>query len=667
MRLYGLEPRRNDLARGIVIARAIQPLDAAAQRAVWERLAQAGVTQLKDRSDDSESEPSRQWLAATWIPPTADEIDAQRTALDDAATTHGLEAIWCVKVETGIDGVAWLELGSAEAAADFDEPTVEVESAEGDQPVEVLYTAPDVPALSVTGEAVGSEPDDEDDEDADDDEDDEDEDADDDEDDDAEIPLLESYWRNGPPPFERTVEFPIERYPEIIDSYTSDSFGVSIKLDGPSLAGEESVINAFFTLWLSVYEDERVEGFEPFHRADVIHDRRHRSAMMRVEQFAVPATPPDQVHFLLWIIARINDVIPLVWSRFRTGSDEASDSDDSGETTGGPEGLARAHHVLPSSWPSDDDSGDDPGSLVILAGNPLAERFRRLGEEAAIAWAVGQSVWSRRELAEMLIEIALEDGNAASVAESLLRRAVEFDASSDAATWLCTVLIHQGKVEDAVELARGSSDHTLRMVVVSELAMKSPDALLGALDVLDPQTLRTTTPEQLAELAVTIARHAPACLDPFLEQLPTSVALVPYLYNESFRVDRPLGLAILRKVLALPIPAEDTGEIRMAFAMAWNNACIYAHELGQYELAAELADGGQPYALENPYIYHSAACAYAAVGQVDRAIQQVANALEYGYEHSEKMETDADLEPLRSDPRFSALFVEWRTRRADLN
>ena len=101
--------------------------------------------------------------------------------------------------------------------------------------------------------------------------------------------------------------------------------------------------------------------------------------------------------------------------------------------------------------------------------------------------------------------------------------------------------------------------------------------------------------------------------------------------------------------------------------MAWNNACIHAHALGDYELAVELADGGQRYAPENPYIYHSAACAYAAAGDIPRALDQVQQAIDHDYEHSEKMETDQDLSPLHRDPRFSALFVEWRTRRADLN
>ena len=142
---------------------------------------------------------------------------------------------------------------------------------------------------------------------------------------------------------------------------------------------------------------------------------------------------------------------------------------------------------------------------------------------------------------------------------------------------------------------------------------------------------------------------------------------MPYLYNTSFSVERPQALAILRKVLALPAPVREAGEARTALVMAWNNACIHAHALGDYKLAVELADGGQPFGPENPYIYHSAACAYAAVGQIDRALEQVGRAIEHEYEHAEKMETDPDLAVLQKDPRFSALFVEWRTRRADLN
>lgn len=608
---------------------------------MWEALAAAGVTEAERRETDDGGEPEqeveRQWLAAPWIPPSPGELEAQRTALEQAAATYGLEAIWCVKVETGIDGVAWMEIAASEPVADededdgappqLDEPQ-EVVDAIFEENEEVLYAAPDAPPPSPEGEASGED------------------DTDDGDDDDMLDDIssaLESHWRNGVPPFEHSVTFPIERYPDIIDDYDWESFGIAMKLSGPALPGEESVINAFFALWLSVYQDERTDDFEPFQRADVVHDRRHRAALMWVEKFAVPATASDQVHFLLWVVARINDVLPLAWARFESVDD------------------AVKSRAVP----------DDGSAVFILAGNPFAERFRRHGEEAALAWAVSQTGWSRRELAGMLIEVALEhdpdEPKTAAVAERLLRRALSFDPASDATGYLAIVLVRQQRLGEATQLAKSAARRDVRLLVVGETAEHHPSELPASLDLLDDETLRATDPEEVADLVAAIARHAPSHLPAILSRLPREIALVPYLYNASFTVERPQALQILRRVLALPEPRRDAGEARTALVMAWNNACIHAHALGDYKLAVELAEGGQPYALENPYIYHSAACAYAAVGQIDRAIEQVRLAIEHDYEHSEKMETDADLSPLQADPRFGQLFVDWRTRRADLN
>lgn len=684
MELSGFEPRRNDLARGIVIARSARPLDEAAQRALWDELARAGITEPADpeeaerarelgggggagAGDDgggdgdgdaerAEPEPPRQWLAAPWLPPLSSEIEAQRAALERVAAAHGLEAIWFVKIETAIDAVAWRELGGAERARigggeDDEEEDVEdagegsaggggepgegadVARASFDPQGEVLYAAPDAPASVAASLAAEAQVD-------------EDEDeaqlADLDDDDDLRLEV-DSHWRNGLPPLEHAVPFPIERYPEVIEDYDGERFGVALKLSGPALPGEESVINAFFALWLSAYQDERVDDLEPFQRADVVHDRRHRSALMWVERFSVPVTASEQVHFLLWIVARIHDILPVAWARFDAIDDAVK---------------ARA----------DTEDGREP---FILAGNPFAERFRRHGEEGALAWAVAQSAWSRRELAGMLIEVALEhdpdDPVTSVVAERLLRRALSFDAGSDATGYLAIVLVRQRRLADAIALARAAPSRDVRLVVVGEIAEHAPGELEAALELLDPATLEATDPEELAELVGSVARHAPAYLVAVLARLPDDGVLVPYLYNASFAVERPQALAILRKVLSLPVPETDAGEARTALVMAWNNACIHAHALGDYPLAVELADGGQRYAPENPYIYHSAACAYAAVGAIDRALEQVRLAIEHDYEHSEKMETDADLGPLHRDPRFHALFVEWRTRRADLN
>jgi len=637
--LSGFEPRRSDLARGIVIARSARTLDDAEQRALWKMLGAAGITE--DDSEEEEGrhedapEPERRWHAAPWLPPAASELDAQRRVLEDAGRTFELEAIWFVKVETGIDGVAWLEMNALESSDEDesdDEPAVPSPAAEAvaamfETPAEVLYSAPDAPQET-------DEPKEEDDDDIDDLE---------DELVEADVGVLESHWRNGPPPQEHSVSFPIERYPEIIDDYDWESFGVAFKLAGEGLPGEESVVNAFFALWLSAYQDERTDDLEAFQRADVIHDRRDRSALMWVEKFAVPATAPDQVHFLLWILARIHDILPVAWARFEV-IDEAVKSRASGEIGGSP---------------------------FVLAGNPFAERYRRHGEEQALAWAVGQSAWSKRELAGMLIEVALDhdpdDPTTAVIAERLLRRALSFDPDSDASGYLAIVLVRQRRLADAIALARGASSPDVRVLVVGEIAEHVPDQLGPALELLDADTTRAIDPEDLAELVAAIARHAPASLPAILARVPGEAGLVPYLYNASFSVERPQALTILRKVLALPPPLRDAGEARTALVMAWNNACIHAHALGDYRLAVELADGGQPYAPENPYIYHSAACAYAAIGQIDRALDQVSKAIEHDYEHIEKMETDQDLAPLQADPRFAALFVDWREKRADLN
>jgi tetratricopeptide (TPR) repeat protein len=349
----------------------------------------------------------------------------------------------------------------------------------------------------------------------------------------------------------------------------------------------------------------------------------------------------------LWIVARINDILPVTWARFDS-VDDAVKSRATGGTAGG--------------------APDEP---FILAGNPLADRFRRHGEEAALAWAVGQSIWSRRELAGMLIEVALEHDpdhpDTAVVAERLLRRAQAFDAGSDASGYLAIVLVRQRRLAEAIALAREAPSRDVRLLVVGETAEHAPGELAASLELLDDTTLAATDPEELCDLVGSVARHAPAYLGAILARVPDDRAFVPFLYNTSFSVERPQALAILRKVLALPPPAPGAGEARTALVMAWNNACIHAHALGDFTLAVELADGGQPFGPENPYIYHSAACAYAAVGEIDRALEQVALAIEHEYEHAEKMETDNDLAPLQRDPRFAALFVEWRARRADLN
>ena len=101
---------------------------------------------------------------------------------------------------------------------------------------------------------------------------------------------------------------------------------------------------------------------------------------------------------------------------------------------------------------------------------------------------------------------------------------------------------------------------------------------------------------------------------------------------------------------------------RTNYLRALNNACVQAHAGRAYDLAARIADRAQPVAHENPYIYHSAACAYAAVGDYAKAFEQVKLAVEHEYDHLHKVEIDRDLGPILEWPEFKALFDDWRAR-----
>ena len=43
--------------------------------------------------------------------------------------------------------------------------------------------------------------------------------------------------------------------------------------------------------------------------ADVMHDRDHRSALLWVDHVDVPVTPADQVHFLIWVIDQLAEIV----------------------------------------------------------------------------------------------------------------------------------------------------------------------------------------------------------------------------------------------------------------------------------------------------------------------------------------------------------------------
>jgi hypothetical protein len=169
--------------------------------------------------------------------------------------------------------------------------------------------------------------------------------------------------------------------------------------------------------------------------------------------------------------------------------------------------------------------------------------------------------------------------------------------------------------------------------------------------------------ELLAELADAVLLRAPHLVGRLVAELPSSVNLLSTVAYKAIEAERTdAALALYDRLLELPVPDDDSVE-RTNYLRAINNACIQAHEVKAHDLAVRIADRAQPYAHENPHIYHSAACAYAAVGNLPGAFEQVKLAVEHDYEHVDKLEVDVDLGPLLEWPAFKALFRDWRARK----
>ncbi len=167
--------------------------------------------------------------------------------------------------------------------------------------------------------------------------------------------------------------------------------------------------------------------------------------------------------------------------------------------------------------------------------------------------------------------------------------------------------------------------------------------------------------ELFAELAEAILVHAPDRMAKLVPILPANVTLLAKIAHDAIQAqERDHALALYDRVLELPIP--DELEQRTNYLRSLNNACIQAHAVKAYDAAARIADRAQPFAAENPYIYHAAACAYAAVGDMAKAFHQVKLAVEHQYEHLDKVEVDRDLGALLEWPEFKALFRDWHAR-----
>jgi hypothetical protein len=186
---------------------------------------------------------------------------------------------------------------------------------------------------------------------------------------------IDSVWffhTGDDPPEIDDVAFPVDHYPEIIDEHDWQDFGIAVKLAGEALPGQSGVLFGFHSLWLTPYDEQ-------YRNAATTFDREHNSVHFWVDRFAVAHEPAQQVHHLLWVIAQLGQVLPVVHARFAGASETQKYAALAGDT-----------------------------AAFVLGGNPLLPVYAGGGEDDVDAWIARQTTWAPDEVAAMLRELAIE-------------------------------------------------------------------------------------------------------------------------------------------------------------------------------------------------------------------------------------------------------------------
>jgi len=183
----------------------------------------------------------------------------------------------------------------------------------------------------------------------------------------------DAVWSHGPPPQVAGVRFPVDGYPDILEELDWEDFGIAFKLAGPWAPGERTVLLGFHAMWLAPYGGR-------YRNAAVTIDQRHHAAHLWVDRFAVPCSPHEQVHHLLWVVSKLDEITPILHARF-----------------GGATMAQKYGGML-----------GDTSAPFVLGGNPLVAVHAAEGERGVDAWIAAQTHGSNDELAQMLRELAIE-------------------------------------------------------------------------------------------------------------------------------------------------------------------------------------------------------------------------------------------------------------------
>ncbi len=292
--VHGLDARQGDTQHAFCVLRMAVP----ASRAQVDALVHHLAPLVRDADGYLAGLPEdfdEPWklIALPWSPPEAGTAVEVQHRLIEGAPAVGVEVAWFIQCGTRLVRVD---------GGDDDEDEDEDDDAEEEQGARAATSTDDEWDLDADTGAqqliAADEDDDEDDEDDDGEDEDEDED---DEDDDSDEDVA---WSHGEPPQRTDIGAPVDGYPAIIAEFDWEDFGITVKLAGPHVAGEDAVLQAFHALWLAPYAGR-------FRNTDATYDAKHHAVHFWVDRFFVLRPDEEQIHYLMWVVAQLGTVVPV--------------------------------------------------------------------------------------------------------------------------------------------------------------------------------------------------------------------------------------------------------------------------------------------------------------------------------------------------------------------
>ena len=103
---------------------------------------------------------------------------------------------------------------------------------------------------------------------------------------------------------------------------------------------------------------------------------------------------------------------------------------------------------------------------------------------------------------------------------------------------------------------------------------------------------------------------------------------------------------------------EQLSQTPAAIPRTWFRLGVCRQQTGQHQTALEAFQKAQAMGVPGSIVGYNLAAVYASMGQTDKAMEQLTEAVKQGFSQPEQMNTDDDLKSIRGDARFAALLEQ---------